>query len=255
MSDPNPDISSEDFSTRLAAIRDDLAKVSTATACQMLDRLGWRNSYMRGVLPLQPLGRGVRIVGRARTCRYLMRRGPVGKHDPVARRTSSEIVLIEAIEPGDIFLVDALGVPTAGIIGDILSTRLRVRGALAAMIYGGVRDSVYVKEVGLPVFASAIHPGASGRELVAVDYDRPINMGGAQVLPGDVILADDEGALAMPIELAEYVASHGPSKEDLEVWIRGKIEAGGSVHDYYPPTPEKEAEYERETGRKVWHEE
>jgi hypothetical protein len=60
---------------------------------------------------------------------------------------------------------------------------------------------------------------------------------------------DDEGALAMPLELAEYIAAHGPDKEQLEIWIRGKVAAGGSIHDYYPPTPEKAAEYTAETGR------
>lgn len=234
---------------RLDAIRGDLVRVSTATACQLLDGLGWRNTFMRGIAPLKQLGADVRIVGRARTCRYLMRRGPVQPHDPDARRKSPEIVTIESIQPGEILCVDALGVPTAGIIGDILSTRLKARGAVAAIIFGAVRDSVAVRDVGLPVFAAGIHPGASGRELSPVDYDQPINMGGVQVLPGDVILADDEGALAMPIELAEYVAEHGVAKEDLEVWIRGKVDAGGSVLDYYPPTPEKLAEYQRETGR------
>jgi regulator of RNase E activity RraA len=71
------------------------------------------------------------------------------------------------------------------------------------------------------------------------------------VLPGDIILADDEGALAMPLDLAEYIAEHGPPKERLEEWIRAKIAAGGSVHDYYPPTPEKTAEYEQETGERI----
>ena len=238
---------------RLAAIRDDLARVSTATACQLLIARGWRNSYMRGLLPLQELGLGVRLVGRARTCRYLMRRGPEGPHDPAARRVSPEIVLIESVAPGDVVCIDALGVPTAGIIGDILTTRIKYRGALAAVINGAVRDTPYVKSVGLPIYCAAAHPAASGRDLVPVAYDVPVNMGGAQVLPGDIILADDEGVLAMPLDLAEYVAAHGPAKEHLEIWIRGKVEAGGAVLDYYPPVPEKEAEYERETGRRVEH--
>ncbi len=233
---------------RIDAIRGELEQVSTATACQLLDGLGWRNTYMLGLTPLKELGDGHRIVGRARTCRYLMRRAPQGAHDPEARRKSAEIVTIESLQPGEIFCVDALGLPTAGIIGDILSTRMRVRGALAAMIHGSVRDTVAVKDVGLPVFCNGMHPGASGRELVAVDHDLPINMGGVQVMPGDVILADDEGAIAMPIDLAEYVAEHGTQKETLEIWIRGKIDGGGSVHDYYPPTPEKLDEYRRETG-------
>ncbi len=234
---------------RLDALRDDLAQVSTASACQLLIQQGWRNAYMMGLLPLEPLGLGKRLVGRARTCRYLMRRGQEGQPDPERRRTSAEIVLIESIEPGDFFCVDALGVPTAGIIGDILATRLKFRGTLAAVIHGAVRDTPYLKQVGLPVFSKTFHPSASGRDVVAVDYDVPIDMAGVYLIPGDIILADDEGVLAMSLDLAEYIAAHGPAKERQEVWIRSKVEAGGSVHDYYPPNPDKAAEYERETGQ------
>ncbi len=205
---------------RLAAVRDDLAGVSTATAAQLLIALGWRNAYLRGLLPLRGLGLGVRLVGRARTCRYLMRRGPEGPHDPAARRVSPEIVLIESVEPGDVVCVDALGVPTAGIIGDILSARLKGRGAAAAIVHGAVRDAPFVKEVGLPVFAASVHPAPSGRDLVAVDHDRPIDMAGVQVLPGDVILAVDAGVLAMPLDLAEVIAAAGPPKVILEEWVR-----------------------------------
>ncbi|MGI9254488.1 MAG: ribonuclease activity regulator RraA [Thermomicrobiales bacterium] len=237
-----------DEARRLAAIRDDLLQVSTASATQLLINLGWRNSYMMNLLPLEALGRGNRIVGRARTCRYLVRREPEGPHDPAARRISPEIVLIESIEPGDIVCIDALGLPTAGIIGDILTARIMSRGAGAAIVHGAVRDAPFIREVGLPVFCSAVHPAHSGRDLVPVAYDEPVDMGGAQVLPGDVILADDEGAVVMPLDLAEHIAAHGPEKERLEMWIRGKILGGGSVHDYYPPNVGKLAEYERETG-------
>lgn len=238
-----------DHDARLATIREPLAQVSTATACQLMVKLGWRNTYMLGLLPLQPLGTGNRLVGRARTCQYLMRRGPEGAHDPIARRQSAEIVLIEQLEPGDVFCVDALGVPTAGIIGDILTSRIRARGAVAAVVHGAVRDIPYIKEVGLPVFAKSIHPSASGRELVAVDYDQPINMAGVYVTPGDILLADDEGIIAMPLDLAEYVAEYGPPKEHLEAWIRNQVLAGGSVHDFYPPSPDAVTQYERETGQ------
>jgi regulator of RNase E activity RraA len=243
----------DDDQQRLQAIRNDLLQVSTASACQLLIAEGWRNAYMVGLRPLQPLGLGKRLVGRARTCRYLMRRGPDGAHDPVARRNSAEIVAIESIEEGDIFCVDALGVPTAGIIGDILTARLQARGALAAIIHGAVRDSPYIAELEFPVFAATVHPAHSGRDLVAVDHDRPIDMAGVQVRPGDILLCDDEGVLAMPLDLAELVARHGPPKERLEMWIRSKIVEGGSVHEYYPPDPAKLDEYERETGERYQH--
>jgi regulator of RNase E activity RraA len=234
---------------RFEAVKSSLAEVSTASACQMLISSGWRNTHMLGIRPLQQLGLGSRVVGRARTCRYLMRREPESPIDPEVRRKSPEIQLIESIDEGDIFCVDALGLPTAGIIGDILATRLKFRGAAAAIINGAVRDAPYLRTVGLPVFSSSTHPAHSGRDFVPIDFDRPINMAGVQVISGDIILADDEGAIAMPLELAEFVAEHGPHKERLEAWIRGKISAGRSVHDYYPPTPEKLAEYEGESTR------
>lgn len=245
---PVPDWSAAE-EQRLAAVRDALAGVSTATACQLLISLGWRNQYLHGLLPLRPLGLGTRLVGRARTVRYLTRREPEGPPNPEARRVSPEIVTIESLEPGDVLCVDALGLTTAGIIGDILSARILSRGALAAIVHGVVRDSPFINHVGLPVFAGGVHPSHSGRDLIAVDHDRPVNMNGAQVRPGDVILADDEGAIAMPLDLAEWIAEHGPEKEHLEEWIRGKVVAGGSVHDYYPPSPAKAAEYTTETGR------
>src|SRR4051794_14204210 len=99
---------------RLDEIKTNLASVSTASACQLLISLGWRNTYMLGIRPLQALGLGTRIVGRARTCRYLMRREAEAPIDAETRRRSPEIQLIESIVKGDIFCVDALGLQTAG---------------------------------------------------------------------------------------------------------------------------------------------
>ena len=238
---------------RFAAIRDDLASVSTATACQLMIGLGWRNGYMQGLLPIRPLGLGTRIVGRARTCQYLPRRAPEAAFNPEERRVSPEIVLIESLAPGDIFCVDALGNLGAGIIGDILTARMKAQGAGAAIVNGCIRDSPYIAEVGLPIFCAAVHPSHSGREVYAVDFDQPINMAGCHVMAGDVLLCDDEGVIGMPLEIAEYIADHGPHKEELETWIRSKVLAGGSIHDYYPTSEAKIDEYERETGRPFHH--
>jgi len=243
----------DDDTRRFLAIRDALAEVSTASACQLLIGQGWRDAYMVGLLPLRPAGLGKRLVGRARTCRYLIKRGPTPPHNPEARRTSPEIAAIESLEPGDILCIDALGVPTSGIIGDILSARMQARGALAAVVHGAVRDSPYIADLNFPVYCSHVHPSHSGRDMMSVDYDQPINMAGAHVRAGDILLADDEGVIVMPLELAEYVAEVGPPKERIEAWIRDKVIGGGSVHDYYMPSPEKYDEYEAETGERYDH--
>lgn len=243
----------DDDNRRFLAIRETLAEVSTASACQLLIAQGWRDSYMVGLLPLRPAGLGKRLVGRARTCRYLIRRGPVAPHNIEARRTSPEIVAIESLEPGDILCIDALGVPTSGIIGDILSARMQARGALAAVVHGAVRDSPFIADLNFPVYCSHVHPSHSGRDMMSIDHDQPVNMAGATVRPGDILLADDEGVLAMPLDLAEHVAEVGPPKEHIEAWIRDKVIGGGSVHEYYMPSPEKYAEYESETGKRYDH--
>ena len=98
-----------------------------------------------------------------------MRRGPEGEFNPEERRVSPEIVLIESLQPDDIICIDSLGLPTAGIIGDILTARIKSRGAAAAIINGVIRDSPYIAEVGLPVFSAGVHPSHSGREVLAVD--------------------------------------------------------------------------------------
>ena len=98
---------SQEEADRLAAIKEPLAKVSTATAFALCNQQGWRNTYMQGLLPIQLSGVGQRIVGRARTVRYLIRRGPeLFPPDPEviggarqSRRTSAEIALIESIVP------------------------------------------------------------------------------------------------------------------------------------------------------------
>ena len=94
--------------------------------------------------------------------------------------------------------------------------------------------------------------------------------GGLEPCPRDqpphVHVAEEVQRLAQPRHLGQHQvleyqeggehghpAAQGPGKEHLELWIRAKIEAGGSVHDYYPPTPDKEEEYTGETGRVVKH--
>src|SRR4029078_12422703 len=87
---------------RFDRIKTTLAAVSTASASQLLISKGWRNSFMLGIEPDQPMGLGNRIVGSARTCRYLMRRETEAPIDPETRRRSPEIQLIESIHEGDV---------------------------------------------------------------------------------------------------------------------------------------------------------
>jgi len=219
---------------RLAAIRDDLATVSTATACQLLISHGWRNSYMRGLLPLEGLGMGVRLVGRARTCRYLYRREAEGPPDPVARRNSAEIVLIESLEPGDIICIDALGVPTAGIIGDILTARIQARGALAAIVNGAVRDLPAIREIDYPVWAAGVTPITGKFRMEAMEINGPVRVHDIVVYPGDLIVADDSGICVVPAEFIEPLIDEAEKVGGAEDKMRELIVSKAPISELRP---------------------
>ena len=224
-----------------------LAKVSTATACWNLFLLGIRNTYMKGLYPLMPLGTGSRIVGRAVTLRYVPFREDVDAAiKPEDRLHQAYRLAIESLESGDVLVIDAMGNLDAGALGDILAARIKYRGALAVVVDGAVRDGPLIRQVGLPAFVRGVHPAAGPRAIMSMDAHLPIQCGGVLVMPGDLILADDEGVVVVPTALAESVAAKGVEQEDLELFIRRRVEQGVSIQEAYPPSERVKAEHEAE---------
>ncbi|MBG82607.1 MAG: ribonuclease activity regulator RraA [SAR202 cluster bacterium] len=219
------------------SVLDALSELSTATACWTLYGMGIRNTYMKGLKPIAPLGLGKRVVGRAFTMRWIPYREDL-ESDGVAvvRGEGAFRRAIEKLSRRDIFVLDALGDLDSGTLGDILSARVKYRGASAAVVDGAVRDAPYIQEVGLPVFVKGVHPSAGVRTLWPVDFNVPIQCGGVAVIPDDVILADDEGVVVIPAQYAERLSIIGSETEERELFIRQKVEAGYSVFDAYPPT-------------------
>lgn len=228
------------------SVLDSLTGISTATACWTLYTMGVRNTYMKGLKPLAPLGTGKRLVGRAFTMRWIPYREDLEKEGvSVVDGENAFRRAIEQLSPGDMFVVDAMGDLDSGTLGDILSARVKYRGAVAAVVDGAVRDSPYIQEVGLPVFVKGVHPAAGVRTLWPVDFNVPIQCGGVAVLPGDVILVDDEGAVAIPASYARRLAAVGIETEERELFIRQKVEEGHSVFDAYPPSGALLDEFEK----------
>ena len=72
----------------------------------------------------------------------------------------------------------------------------------------------------------------------------PIGCGGALVMPGDVIVGDDDGVVVLPAALAEEVAADAAEQEAQEAWALERVNAGESVRGVYPLSQERRAEYE-----------
>jgi regulator of RNase E activity RraA len=218
-----------------------LSQVTTATLTTMLLKKGLRNVWIRGAKPLRP-GQP-RLVARAFTLRFVPAREdlatPESWSSPISTRAA-----IEAMPPGCIAVVDAMGVTDAGIFGDILCARMAKKGVAALLTDGVVRDVAGVLGTGLPVWCAGVAAPPSVAGLTFVAWQQPIGCGGVAVFPGDVVVVDDDGAVLIPAALLDEMLTVAPEQERLEAWIMSQVEQGASLPGLYPPNAENKARYE-----------
>ena len=223
------------------AVVDKLKTIATATLTTVLLKKGLRNVWLRGTKPLQP-GQP-RTVGRAFTLRFVPAREdlatPESWSSPISTRAA-----IEAMPAGCICVVDAMGVTDAGIFGDILCARMKMRGVAGLVTDGVVRDVVGVLGTGLPVWCQGTAAPASVTSLTFVSWQEPIACGGVAVFPNDVIVVDEDGAVLIPANLLDDVLALAAEQENLEAWIMSEINAGAALPGLYPPNAANKARYE-----------
>lgn len=229
--------------------------VSAATAAATLHSMGVTRTFISGPRSLLP---GARVVGSALTLAFMPKREDmIGSQaqENFEKRTALWAVL-DQIEPGDVLVVQAFGDLFTGCLGEMLITYLAARGGLGVVVDGCIRDWPKVRTIGTAVWATAVTPHyASQAGLVPWGYQTPVACGGVLVLPGDVIIADDDGAVVVPAQLAVEAARIATMHEGWEVFSRERLAAGGALAKYYPLDEEAAAEYEtwrrqREDGRK-----
>ena len=105
---------------------------------------------------------------------------------------------VEAMPEGCIAVADAMGVTTAGIFGDILVMRMAKRGVTALVTDGVIRDKHGCLKANMPIFCQGTAAPASVNGLTFVGWNEPIACGGCAIFPGDVIVADEDGAIVVP---------------------------------------------------------
>ena len=226
----------------------DTLSVTTATLTTILLKKGLRNVWLRGPKPLRP---GLpRTVGRAFTLRFVPAREDLATPESWASPISTRAA-IEAMPPGCIAVVDSMGVTDAGIFGDILCARMAKRQVAALVTDGVVRDLAGVLATGLPVWCNGAAAPPSVAGLTFVAWQQPIGCGGVAVLPGDVVVVDDDGAVLIPAALLDQLLLLAPEQERLEAWIMGEVEQGAALPGLYPPNPQNQARYEAATAKKL----
>ncbi len=209
------------------------AGISTATLTMQLLKRGLRNCFIVGARPLNPAV--CHFAAQAYTLRFIPMREDLSRVEVLGDPEYPPRKAVEDIPPGHAMVIDARGELGAGVIGDILAARMAERGVAAVVSDGPVRDGVAVAAGSLPVFCAGSAAPASLNVHFGADLQRPVACGGVAVMPGDVLVGDSDGVVVVPQAMAEEVARDGAEQEQLENFLKQRVEAGHPTIGTYPP--------------------
>ena len=217
-----------------------LLNINIESAWDFLRNNGYPYTFTNAV---EPVAEGMRIVGRARTGRYLPFRQDLSdayKEYQLNYRSA------EDTQPGDVIVFDMGGDMHSSPSGDVTSTRAMVKGCAGIIVNGVMRDVPAFINMGMPLFtidgkghASAVIP-----RMTSWDYQTPVRVGDVTVVPGDYIVGAAHGILVIPAHMVKEVLKEAEYKNLREEFQRGLLLQGRSMIGVYPPNEETQKAFE-----------
>jgi 3-hexulose-6-phosphate synthase/6-phospho-3-hexuloisomerase len=185
-----------------------LKKVSTANVSDALHRGG----VLEGI---KPVIKGIKLFGKAVTVRTYP--GDWAK----------TVEAIDTAKPGDVIVIDAGGVPPA-VWGELASESAVQKKLGGVVIDGAIRDAEEIERLKFPAFSRLITPNA-GEPRGFGEINIPVKAGGVRIEPGDFILGDDDGVVAIPGQRAVEVVNRAMDVLEKENRVRKEIREGGTL--------------------------
>ncbi|MDW4498467.1 ribonuclease activity regulator RraA [Sulfitobacter sp. D35] len=215
------------------ALIEALRGVGAATASAELHRLGVRNTHIEGITSWTP---GKSIVGPALTLQFLPLREDVYQDDeygdPEAQLHRHALYHAQS---GDVVVVDARGKMDSGVFGEMMMTYLKGRGGEGVIIDGCLRDWPNIQTIDIGCWIRGVTPNYhTQRSIFPHAVNVPIACGNCYVAPGDIIIADDDGAVVVPISHAKKLVERARKHVEWEEFSRLRLSEGGDLRRYYP---------------------
>jgi 4-hydroxy-4-methyl-2-oxoglutarate aldolase len=202
-----------------------LSALYPAVVSDCLDRLGFRRQVMEP--HIRPLYPDARLTGFAATVHCVEVDAPPPDPDQWYR---GELQAVDALRPGDVMVVSTC---RASYWGELLATASRYRGAVGIVADAYTRDTERLIEMEFPTFVAGISAYDSLGRLDVDAVNVPISCGGVEVGPGDLVLADHDGVVVVPLEIAEEAIAAAEAKVAGENLVRDKLAEGMPVWDAF----------------------
>jgi 4-hydroxy-4-methyl-2-oxoglutarate aldolase len=196
----------------------------SAQECAELARLGSATVYegggRRGLVdvPLVQVVPGSRAAGPARTVRC-------GQGDNLMVHAA-----MASLQPGEVLVLTMPMPEPVALVGDLLATQAKARGAAAILVDASVRDVEDLVELGLPIWARYVRIRGAEKATVG-ELDVPVTIGGATINPGDVVVLDADGAAVVEQERTAEVLEGALAREENERVKRAKLRQGELSYD------------------------
>ena len=196
----------------------------SAQECAELARLGSATVYegggRRGLVdvPLVQVVAGSRAAGPARTVLC-------GQGDNLMVHAA-----MASLQPGEVLVVTMPMPEPVAVVGDLLATQAKARGAAAILVDASVRDLEDLAELGLPIWARYVRIRGADKATVG-ELDVPVTVGGATINPGDIVVLDADGAAVVEQERTAEVLEGALAREEKERVKRAKLQQGELSYD------------------------
>jgi len=169
-------------------------KLSTTNLSDAMDKVGVRGA----VIGIRPMYDCPRIVGRAVTIKVTAAGMMKSEHH-------LGVQAIDSSEEGDIIVIDNRGDLNNNCWGEVLSMGAKMRGVSGVVVDGAARDIDMCNEFEFPVYARGTIPITARGRIMQESFNAVIRIGDVQVRPGDIIMADINGVVVIPVEKVDEV--------------------------------------------------
>jgi regulator of RNase E activity RraA len=143
---------------------------------------------------------------------------------------------VEQVGPGEVVVIDSNRNAAAASMGNMLITRMMLRGARGVVTDGSFRDATELSGMDFPIWSAGVTATTRLSFHHVADLQVPIGCAGVAVYPGDVIHGDGDNISVIPAHCAEEIATLCEAQDDLESYISLRVSAGEALWGLYPPS-------------------